>query len=101
MPGSVADLNNVWVPTFLTNSRPSLMHHPALYTALGKLGYKSYHMVEAFVPENRGTHLPCWHEAIRAKLLGTGKEYGREEFDKVLGNYSVRLYFLYKSHNYF
>lgn len=46
-------------------------------------------MVEVFAPENRGTHLSCWHEAIRAKLLGTGKEYGREEFDKVLGNYSV------------
>jgi hypothetical protein len=49
-------------------------------------------MVEVFAAENKGLHLPCWHEAMRAKMYGIGPEYGRAEFDKVLGNYSVRLF---------
>lgn len=31
-----------------------------------------------------------WYEALRAKYAGKGKPYQRAEFDKVLGNYSVR-----------
>ena len=57
-----------------------------MYTALGKLGYKSYHMVEA----GKNKHSPYWLEALTAKVYGKGKEYGLEEFDKLLKDYSVR-----------
>ena len=57
-----------------------------MYTALGKLGYKSYHMVEA----GQNLHSPYWLEALTAKVYGTGKGYGRGEFDKLLKDYSVR-----------
>ncbi len=63
----------------------------ALWAALGKLGYKSYHFMEIGSPEAiKNKHLLCWKEALDAKILGKGKPYGKEEFDKVLGNYSVR-----------
>jgi len=62
-----------------------------LYTALGKLGYKSYHMLEIAISEEskKNSHMFCWDEGLRAKLYGEGKPYGREEFDKVLGSYSA------------
>lgn len=46
--------------------------------------------MECGQPENiKDGHLLCWKEALEAKVLGKGKPYGREEFDKVLGRYSV------------
>ena len=30
-----------------------------------------------------------WHEALKAKYDGQGRPYGRAEFDKLLGDYSV------------
>lgn len=58
---------------------------------MGKLGYKSYHFMENGSPEGaKNKHIVCWREALEAKVLGKGTPYGREEFDKVLGNYSVR-----------
>ncbi|KAF8851057.1 hypothetical protein BDZ45DRAFT_751070 [Acephala macrosclerotiorum] len=63
---------------------------PSLYTALGKLGYKSYHYMEIFSLNGRGFKaIWCWEEAMRAKVLGEGKPYGKEEFDKVFGSYSA------------
>lgn len=59
----------------------------SLYTALRMLGYKPYHMAEAL--KNADVDLPCWVEGIEAKLLGTGKPWGREEFDKLTGRYDA------------
>ncbi|KAG4440934.1 hypothetical protein IFR05_003563 [Cadophora sp. M221] len=68
-------------------SRTSTM---SLWVALKKLGYNTYHFMECGQPENiRDGHLLCWKEALEAKVLGKGKPYGREEFDKVLGRYSA------------
>jgi hypothetical protein len=33
--------------------------------------------------------LTFWNEALQAKLHGQGKPFGREEFDKFLGDYNV------------
>lgn len=33
--------------------------------------------------------LPLWCEAVRAHYLGQGKPWGREEFDKILGDYDA------------
>ncbi|CZR59388.1 uncharacterized protein PAC_09280 [Phialocephala subalpina] len=62
----------------------------SLYTALGKLGYKSYHFMEIFSPEGISFKaIWCWKEALRAKLYSEGKPFGKEEFDRVLGSYSA------------
>jgi len=59
----------------------------SLYQAMKILGYKPYHMYEAIV---RGaTHLRIFEEALSCKYLGTGKPYGKAEFDKWLANYDV------------
>jgi len=55
--------------------------------ALQKLGYKSYHMTEAGV--NKAFNY--WYEALKAKYEAQGRPYRRAEFDKLLGNYSVRF----------
>ena len=59
----------------------------ALYTALNMLGYKSYHCAEIRLTAP-GTY-DLWNEALRAKYHGKGKRYGKAEFDKLLGDYSV------------
>tara|TARA_R110002060_G_scaffold9658_7_gene14475 strand:- start:154 stop:420 length:267 start_codon:yes stop_codon:yes gene_type:complete len=62
----------------------------ALWTALKKLGYTPYHFMEVGQPENiKEGHILCWKEALEAKVLGKGKPYEPEDFDKVLGRYSV------------
>jgi hypothetical protein len=61
----------------------------ALYTALDKLGYRSYHYIETRY-NKKHNHIRCWLEALNAKLYGTGKRYGGPEFDKVLAKYTVR-----------
>ena len=63
---------------------------PALYTALGKLGYKSYHYIENG-NNKKDNHIYCWLEAMIAKVYGEGEVYGRSEFDRILGRYSVRI----------
>jgi Sulfotransferase domain len=60
----------------------------SLYTALQMLGYRPYHMAEAI--QNADVDMPCWAEGIEAKLLGKGKPWGREEFDKLTGKHDVR-----------
>jgi hypothetical protein len=58
----------------------------ALADALGLLGYKGiYHMREVF----KNQHGPYWISALEAKYEGKGKPFGREEFDKFLGEYMV------------
>jgi hypothetical protein len=32
---------------------------------------------------------PLWEEALKAKFMGIEKPWGREEFDKMLGDYDV------------
>lgn len=60
-----------------------------MYTALGMLGYKSYHCAQIrFDPA--GTYA-LWNEGLRAKYRGQGKRYGKAEFDKLLGQYEVCL----------
>ena len=60
-------------------------------TALNKLGYNSYHMEQCLMNWKK-YHLQYWLEALRAKYQGRGKPYGKSEFDKVLGEYSVCTY---------
>ncbi|KAG4420525.1 hypothetical protein IFR04_006345 [Cadophora malorum] len=62
----------------------------SLWTALKKLGYTPYHFMEVGQPENiKEGHILCWKEALEAKVLGKGKPYEPEDFDKVLGRYSA------------
>ncbi|CAG8970810.1 hypothetical protein HYALB_00001597 [Hymenoscyphus albidus] len=68
-------------------SRTSTM---TMYTALNKLGYRSYHMLEAPKPYNkRYRHINCWREALKFKVHGIGQKYGPEDFDKLLQEYSA------------
>ena len=61
-----------------------------MYTALGKLGYKSYHFLEVSMHNVPERHLECWHEALTNKLEG-GKPIESIQLDKLLGKYSVIL----------
>lgn len=58
----------------------------SLFTALKKLGYNPYHCSVA--TSNKG-HCAHWCESLNAKITGVGRVFGREEFDKLLGNYSA------------
>ena len=60
--------------------------------ALSTLGYRPYHMSEAILHWKDG-HLHRWDEALRAKYLGQGKPYGKEEFDEIYAGYDVCLDF--------
>ena len=51
-----------------------------LYKALDILGYNPYHLVTAFTAG--ATHARLIREGMAARMDGTGKQYGREEFDK-------------------
>ncbi|KAJ8059406.1 hypothetical protein OCU04_012353 [Sclerotinia nivalis] len=64
-------------------SRTSTM---SLQEALNRLGYKTYHCRVAAPTKG---HLPLWLEGFDAKLNGNGKPFGREEFDKILTNFSA------------
>lgn len=56
--------------------------------ALEKLGYKSYHMKEAFVNFSRN-HMAYWLKALSNKYAGRDRRYGQEEFEKLLEGYTV------------
>lgn len=62
----------------------------SLLAALRELGYHPYHMVEAV--NSASMDFPLWEEALRAKFYGEGKPWGREEFDKMLGQFDVGFY---------
>lgn len=57
----------------------------SIFAGLEQLGFNVYHMVKAI--QSPKTNLDLWREAIDAKFYGKGKKWGREEFDKLLGNY--------------
>lgn len=75
-----------------------------MYTALNRLGFRTYHMFEAV--KNPTRDLVFWREGIELKLLHTGNihhehdqsptttttpdlPYARPEFDKLLGAYAA------------
>lgn len=60
----------------------------SLHTALGILGYSSYHLYNTFTTEGV-PHMKIMYEAMRAKHFHEGKPYGREEFDKWFANYNA------------
>lgn len=39
----------------------------------------------------KNKHIAAWCEAMDAKFEGKGEPYGRKQFDKILGDYEVRL----------
>ncbi|KAK4634603.1 hypothetical protein CLAFUW4_00150 [Fulvia fulva] len=51
----------------------------SLFTALTQLGYKPYHI----------SNLDVWRQGLNVKFNGVGKPWGREEFDKILGEYDA------------
>lgn len=59
----------------------------AIFTALQQLGYTPYHMAVAMGSPK--TNLGLWCEALNAKFHGKGKPWGREEFDRILGDYDA------------
>ena len=56
--------------------------------ALEELGYRAYHMKEVFA-NFKANHVEYWHEALSCKYYNRSRQYGKTEFDKVLGEYSV------------
>jgi hypothetical protein len=38
----------------------------------------------------KNKHIAAWCEAMDAKFEGKGEPYGREQFNKILGDYEVR-----------
>lgn len=61
----------------------------AMYSALQKLGLQPYHMAEAIKDPVRDLNIAC--EAVAANCLGEGKPFGRDEFDKWIGDFDVSL----------
>ena len=59
----------------------------SILAALEELGYKPYHMAKAIQAPK--TNLDVWREGLDAKFKGKGKPFGREEFDKILGEYDA------------
>jgi hypothetical protein len=51
------------------------------------LGYRSYHMAE--IAQRGPTHMKLFEEAVRLKMYGGGKLYGKAEFDKWFADYDV------------
>ncbi|KAF2088724.1 hypothetical protein K490DRAFT_72458 [Saccharata proteae CBS 121410] len=62
----------------------------SLRTALSQIGYKPFHgqMMDVY-PE----FYPLWEEALRAKYYGEGEPYGRQEYDKLLGDFNISCNF--------
>ena len=57
--------------------------------ALKELGYQDvYHMKKAF-SDNHGDF---WVAAMEAKYEGKGPKFGREEWDRLLGDCMVRIW---------
>lgn len=81
---------------FVQVGQPPATGHPlilqiAMCAALKKLGYNSYHFLE--IPKNKkDAHMRCWMEGLKTKLYGGGELYGKEDFDRLLGKYSVSIH---------
>lgn len=61
----------------------------SLLNALERLGYHPYHMAEAI--KNAPVDFPVWEEAVRAKYLGEGAPFTKEDFDKFLGRFDTLM----------
>lgn len=62
-----------------------------MWMALRMLGYNCYHMIEAMKNPRRDLNL--WADAMESEFFGgKAKPYGREEFDKLFGDYDVRAF---------
>ena len=59
-----------------------------MYKALDTLGYKTYHMTEAWMNYKAG-HFACWRDALFRKYYNQEGQYGKAEFQKFLGKYNV------------
>lgn len=58
-----------------------------MWTVLQQLGYKDcYHMLNLFT---NPPDVDMWMEATNAQFYGKGKEFGRPEWDRLLGNCQV------------
>lgn len=60
-----------------------------MITALEILSIHSCHMKEV-APLTHCAEM--WNDGLRAKYYDQGKPYGKKEFDKLLGNFGVRLH---------
>lgn len=59
----------------------------AIRAALLELGYKGvYHMFEAV---KNPPDAEFWVDAFRWKYFGEGREFGRKDWDGILGDYEV------------
>ena len=62
---------------------------PALWNALGKLGYNSYHMVECGLDKANGS-FDIWGPALEAKAQGRPHNlHTAEDFDQALWRYDA------------
>ncbi|KAL8859178.1 MAG: hypothetical protein Q9198_010651, partial [Flavoplaca austrocitrina] len=61
-----------------------------LVTALKQLGYTPYDFIDRIILG----HLPLWTEALRAKFLGQGKQWGKAELDRVVKGFDVDSVFI-------
>lgn len=57
----------------------------SLRDALVMLGFHPHHFREMMLDYER--QIPLWTEALEAKFMGKSVPYGREEFDKLIGDY--------------
>ena len=59
-----------------------------MYVALQQLGYTPYHGNQLF-HNAKHHHSKCFQEGLTTKYETGKSNYGRIEFDKLLGNYDV------------
>ncbi|KAL8892831.1 MAG: hypothetical protein Q9215_000195 [Flavoplaca cf. flavocitrina] len=59
----------------------------SLVTALKQLGYTPYDFIDRIILG----HLPLWTEALHAKFLGQGKQWGKAELDRVVKGFDCVL----------
>jgi len=61
----------------------------SLSRALQILGYRSYHMKDVL---RLGLfHLSCFRDGILANHFGEGERFGKNEFEKWMGEYDVTM----------
>jgi hypothetical protein len=61
--------------------------HVVLHAGLQELGYTPYHFLKD-EPDNRRQ---LWIEALECKYFNKDRPYGREEFERLLGQYDACL----------
>ncbi|TQW01079.1 tubulin [Cordyceps javanica] len=76
-------------PTKIVVLSRSRVGTTSLYTALGILGYETFHSKQVFATDS-STNMRLFEEALRNKYLnGSGKRYGKEDFDKWFADYDA------------